>query len=387
MRRSRQLRAVWLPLALVLGSGCSVLLDPDALAPAVIAGGGPDGGDAQGCGDRRADCNGLVSDGCETDLWADDPANCGRCGTRCDVCSGGTCLTTVAEVASLSRVAASESAVFWSNGQSIGAAAVFPGPERYPELATRGPVQHLVARDLRAFWMTSNGALETGHAGRGAVTLLKDLVDPGTFDESDGEVSYAIQVRPGDPSGEVRRCRPDGSFTRCDDLGLVASAVSAPGAVLADGASTWWFRDDGPSPSRYELSIGAIGQAPQSRSVSVGEPPVGLLRSEGRLYFASGVALHQVNEGPGSTIVCADVAPAGRSGRVRALAASRTRLYWLFEGSDGGPSRVESMALGAVSCGARTLHYEGAAVDMAAGGGAVFVADAARQRLLRFEAP
>jgi hypothetical protein len=53
---------------------------------------------ALACASNHADCNGVVSDGCEVGL-ADDPTNCGACGHRCGgsdargeaTCTGGVC--------------------------------------------------------------------------------------------------------------------------------------------------------------------------------------------------------------------------------------------------------------------------------------------------------
>jgi len=46
------------------------------------------------CDERSADCNGLVEDGCETNIWS-DPLNCGGCGIECpgvgQACVVGTC--------------------------------------------------------------------------------------------------------------------------------------------------------------------------------------------------------------------------------------------------------------------------------------------------------
>jgi hypothetical protein len=48
------------------------------------------------CLGRWADCNGNLTDDCETDTFS-DPRNCGGCGITCDVevgqaCSGGRCV-------------------------------------------------------------------------------------------------------------------------------------------------------------------------------------------------------------------------------------------------------------------------------------------------------
>ncbi|MBM4362446.1 MAG: hypothetical protein FJ104_07175, partial [Deltaproteobacteria bacterium] len=94
---------------------------PDASSPTDA---GAEAAAPLACASPAADCNGLASDGCETDL-SSDPLHCGVCTRICPgtACTAGACGAAVLAggVAEPSAVAATETHVFWtsSSGNSV----------------------------------------------------------------------------------------------------------------------------------------------------------------------------------------------------------------------------------------------------------------------------
>ena len=101
-----------------------------------------DGACATACAGRHDDCNGELSDGCETDLLA-DPNNCGVCGTSCGVggaCTDGVCDRVVDVAAGAGHSCAVRSSgrvVCWGKNESgqLGDGSVI---ERHTPVLVRG---------------------------------------------------------------------------------------------------------------------------------------------------------------------------------------------------------------------------------------------------------
>jgi hypothetical protein len=94
----------WLLAGLILGLGSCEPRFPVTVSQDSVASASPDpeadepaiAGRLKDCAPGTADCDRDPSNGCEAVL-ADDPKNCGVCGTQCDAphtevgCLGGTC--------------------------------------------------------------------------------------------------------------------------------------------------------------------------------------------------------------------------------------------------------------------------------------------------------
>jgi hypothetical protein len=261
-------------LALASCGGIAVV-EVDRAGTSSSTGAGPD--PALDCGQGRADCNGLASDGCEIDLTA-DATSCGVCGHGCQggPCQSGLCQPVIVAAGEgyAYHLAATEAAVYWTRSDG----AVLRAPSGgAPEILAQGQSSpgDIVVDAARVYWANlGDGTIVSAPQGGGPITLVvPDAGQAWSLAVSATTLSWTDTM-----TGEVR---------------ALALAGNGPPILLATTQGAWSIAMDATTVYWSTLFAGAvlsapIGGGPTTVLVSEFTAPADLALVGDRLFFGTG---------------------------------------------------------------------------------------------------
>jgi cysteine-rich repeat protein len=271
------------------------------------------------------DCNGLYSDGCETNIAASDPLNCGGCYVACGggVCSGSTCQPSVlvsGAGAGIIGVAVDDDKVYWGARDS----ALLSRADKDgsgAEVLASGYYNNDVAVDADWIYFTTytQGTVHRMPKAGGPVELLAHgQPTPYPVALSGDDLYYTSWS-----SGEVRRLslRDGGVDT------VVSGLATYTGGLVVDAGTLFLSASSG---DIYTLPVGG-GAATLLASTGVN---VHTLDVDDRyVYFGSGTALGRVRRDTGAIETFSTL------GSPYGVAVDDRFLYWANH-ADGTINRI-----------------------------------------------
>jgi len=244
------------------------------------------------CTGSMADCDGVTSNGCESDLTT-DALNCGACSQMCD--PGAAC-----------------------NASSCGHA---------PEVVATGQLHptRIVARDGDLYWIHAVGTdPETGEATGAIQRLRGDLPFPDLFVSGQaGPESIAA-----DDDHLYWANREGGTIVRMKRLGLpripetIASGLNAPRAIALHGGRVYWTSAQ--DRAAYRCSLDACSP---SLVATLPEAVVSVAANDQNVFVAGVTSVVRLD----SSLMSSFTVVADRDSIVE-LAPTTSGVFWIEQG-------------------------------------------------------
>ena len=185
------------------------------------------------CAPFYADCDGIGTNGCESDLQAGS-TSCGACGRTCAggaKCAGGTCADTtyVQQTNNLAGTAVDSSFVYWADQGSAGAIKRSPTGSASPQTYFADNTATILFADAtRLVWLDLNTTINSRLLSGGSVTSLVTTSGILALYVDSGFAYY------GRSSGVVARVPTDGSTGP-----TTITSVTSPRAIVADATNVY----------------------------------------------------------------------------------------------------------------------------------------------------
>lgn len=228
------------------------------------------------CEQGRADCNGVASDGCESDL-SSDATSCGACGHGCQggPCQTGLCqpVIVVSGQGYAYHLAATEAAVYWTRGDGSVLRATFGSAPEILAAAQNSPGD-IVVDATRVYWANlGDGTIVSAPLEGGPTTI----VAPSAGQAWSLAVSATTLSWTDNMTGDVR---------------ALSLAGNGPPVLLATTKGAWSIAIDADRVYWSTLFAGEVfsaplGGGPPTPLVTGFTAPSGLALAGDRLFFGT----------------------------------------------------------------------------------------------------
>lgn len=270
-------------------------------APRVADARVPDAAPPLVCTAPFADCNGLASDGCETDTSA-DALNCGRCKASCfgAACSAGVCapVTVATGLASPWNVAADEANVYWTDHttNSVMQQPLAGGTAITIASGLTAPTG-IAVDSTHVYWTAfgANGAIQRAPIGGGGPVQTLAPANAAYTLTLDGSYVYWANCT---SNSTVERVPKDGSAAET----IVAAGQPFPLMVVLDATSFYW--DNWANNADVDMRPKDLS-APLSVVATASKAPYALARFGTDVYYTTDVGgdVFRIPQGGAATLL------------------------------------------------------------------------------------